>query len=134
LDLNKLNAEWEKRVRRIAKLVETVPGVTTEIKIPEGGNRYPTLTVNWDEQAFGLTVEQCDQQLRDGEPRIEVLTSKNPSLVPVVREGGGKSSKSGPRPNRLQIVSLTIQEGEDLLIGRRLREILGAARKRTASS
>lgn len=134
LDLNKLNAEWEKRVRRIAKLVETVPGVTTEIKIPEGGNRYPTLTVNWDEQAFGLTVEQCDQQLRDGEPRIEVLTSKNPSLVPVVNEGDGKSKKSGPRPNRLQIVSLTIQEGEDLLIGRRLREILGAARKRMASS
>jgi L-seryl-tRNA(Ser) seleniumtransferase len=90
--------------------------------------------VDWDEQAFGLTVEQCDQQLRDGEPRIEVLTSKNPSLVPVVNEGDGKSKKSGSRPNRLQIVSLTIQEGEDLLIGRRLREILGTARKRTASS
>lgn len=134
LDLNKLNAEWKKRVDRIAKLVETVPGVTTDIRIPEGGNRYPTLTVNWDEKAFRLTVEECDRQLRDGNPRIEVLTSSNPSLVPVVNEGGGKSGKSGPRPNRLQIVSLTIQDGEDLLIGRRLRDILGNARKRAQSS
>ena len=43
LDLDALNKQWSQRVERIAKLVETVPGVTTEIKIPEGGNSYPTL-------------------------------------------------------------------------------------------
>src|SRR3954449_8925116 len=41
-DLNALNKQWGKRVERIAKIVETVPGVKTEITIPEDGNRYPT--------------------------------------------------------------------------------------------
>jgi L-seryl-tRNA(Ser) seleniumtransferase len=133
MDLEKFYREWGKRVDRIAKLVETVPGVTTEVTIPKGGNRYPTLTVQWDEEAFGLTVEECDKQLRDGDPRIEVLTAANPSLVPAVHEEGPKDPKSGGRrPNRLQIVSSTIQEGEELIVGQRLREILSQARKRTS--
>ena len=133
LDLEKLNREWARRVERIAKLVETVPGVTTEIRIPEGGNRYPTLAVNWDEQAFGLTVAECDEELRRGEPRIEVLTAKNPSLVPAVTDGKPKTGEPQPSRNRLRIISMTMQDGEDLIVGRRLREILGNARKRRSS-
>ncbi len=53
LDLAELNREWKRRVERIAKVPESVPGVTTGITIPEDGNRYPTLTVNWDEQRSG---------------------------------------------------------------------------------
>jgi L-seryl-tRNA(Ser) seleniumtransferase len=132
-DLNALNKEWSKRVERIAKLVETVPGVTTEVRIPEGGNRYPTLTVNWDEEAWGFTVADCDQALREGEPRIEVLTAANPSLVPAVREGWQPGHKETPlRPNRLQIISMTMQDGEELIVGRRLREILSKAAQKKA--
>ena len=64
-DLGALNKEWQSRVERIQKLVETVPGVTTYITIPQDENSYPTLTVMWDEKKFGLTVAQCDQQLRE---------------------------------------------------------------------
>jgi seryl-tRNA(Sec) selenium transferase len=131
-DLDALNKEWSSRVERIAKLVETVPGVTTNITIPKEGNSYPTLTVLWDEKAFGLTVTQCDQQLRAGEPRIEVLTNSNPSLVPVVREGDDPKAKMEAPPNRLQIISMTLQDGEDLTVGNRLRQILGDARKHSA--
>jgi L-seryl-tRNA(Ser) seleniumtransferase len=141
LDLATLDREWNKRVERIKKLVETVPGVTGDIQIPKGGNRYPTLTVNWDEKEFGLTVEQCDEQLRAGEPRIEVLTASNPSLVPAVREDYAPPKAGNPpeppreerqqrrRQNRLSIISMTLQEGEDLIVGRRLRDILNTARK-----
>ena len=130
-DLNALNKTWNQRVERIAKIVETVPGVTTEIKIPEGGNRYPTLTVKWDEQATGFTVADCDRALRDGEPRIEVLTSSNPSLVPAVHEGWQAGRKEMPsRPNQLQIISMTLQDGEELIVGKRLREILSKAAKK----
>ena len=131
-DLDALNKQWAKRVERIAKIVETVPGVTTETHIPEGGNRYPTLTVMWDEAAWGFTVADCDRALRDGEPRIEVLTSSNPSLVPAVHEGWQASRKESPRrPDRLQIISMTLQDGEELVVGRRLKEILSnsAAKK-----
>jgi len=42
-DEKKLYAEWNGRINRIRKLVETVPGVTTSTYIPDDGNRYPTL-------------------------------------------------------------------------------------------
>ena len=130
-DMAALNKSWRQRVDRIAKLVETVPGVTTTIEVPEDGNSYPTLTVKWDEAKFGMTVAQCDQQLRAGEPRIEVLTNTNPSLVTAVREGDPKA-KPQEEPNLLQIVSMTLQDGEELIVGRRLREILSGARKKSA--
>ena len=45
IDMAALNREWNSRVQRIAKLVETVPGVTGTIYVPEEGNSYPTLRV-----------------------------------------------------------------------------------------
>jgi L-seryl-tRNA(Ser) seleniumtransferase len=126
IDINSLNREWNAKVRRIAKVVETVPGVTTKIYVPEEGNSYPTLRVMWNEQGFGLTVAQCDAQLRSGEPRIEVLTNNNPSMVAAVSEGDDPKHEA-PK-NQLEIVSMTLQSGEDLIVARRLREILNGAR------
>jgi uncharacterized pyridoxal phosphate-dependent enzyme len=131
-DLAALNKEWESRVKRIEKLVVTVPGVTTSIEIPKEGNSYPTLTVKWPEEQFGLTVAQCDQQLRAGEPRIEVLTNTNPSLVSTVQEGADPKKSLIKHPNQLQIISMTLQPGEDLIVGNRLRRILETTRKRSA--
>ncbi len=126
-DLNALMREWNGRVQRIAKLVETVPGVKTDIQIPKEGNRYPTLTVSWDEQAWGFTVAECARKLSEGDPRIEVLTKNNPSLVSAVAEGN--PNRKGPKTkDQLQIVSMTLRPGEDMIVGRRLRGILNAAR------
>jgi uncharacterized pyridoxal phosphate-dependent enzyme len=126
MDLDALNRGWNEKVKRIAALVETVPGVTTDISIPKDGNRYPTLTVHWDEQGWNLSVADCDRELRAGNPRIEVLTASNPSLVPAV---SGRADNKTPLHNQLQIISMTLQPGEELTVGRRLREILTAARK-----
>ncbi len=133
-DLAAINKDWRGRVERIAKLVETVPGVTTTITVPKEGNSYPTLTVKWDEQRFGMTVADCDRQLRAGTPRIEVLTNSNPSLVPAVHEGNDPKGGSKERPNQLQIISSTLRNGEDLTVGNRLRQILGAQSKQGAKS
>lgn len=129
-DLNALNAEWTSRVKRIARLVDTVPGVKTDIAIPQGENAYPTLTVSWDEAKFGLTVAQCSEQLRAGEPRIEVLTGSNPSAVPRMRTRPANQAPVRPRVDKLQIISMTLQPGEDLIVGNRLRQVLEAARKK----
>ncbi len=128
MDLNVLTREWTERVQRIAKLVETVPGVKTDIQTPKGGNRYPTLTVSWDQQAWGFTVADCARKLSDGDPRIEVLTKNNPSLVPVVLEGN-PNRKEPKTSDQLQIVSMTLRPGEDMIVGRRLRGVLIAAQK-----
>jgi uncharacterized pyridoxal phosphate-dependent enzyme len=130
IDPKKLYAEWNARVDRIGKLVETVPGVKTEIYIPDDGNRYPTLKVSWDQQAWGFTLAECVQKLRQGDPVIEVLGADNPSLVPAVHEGIQKpNSKERKEVDHIELVSMTIQPGEEMIVGQRLRAILGAGRK-----
>src|SRR5262245_14919665 len=80
LDEKKIYSEWNGRVDRIRKLVDTVPGVKTEIYIPDDGNRFPTLKVSWDQAAWGFTTSDCVRKLRENDPVIEVLGSDNPSL------------------------------------------------------
>jgi L-seryl-tRNA(Ser) seleniumtransferase len=75
-----------------------------------------------------MNVQECAKKLRDGSPRIEVLTGNNPSTVPGVQEGDPKTPRPY-RPDALRIVSMTLQPGEDVLVGRRLREVLNEARK-----
>src|SRR5215469_13990655 len=133
LDEKKLYAEWNGRVERIRKLVETVPGVKTDIFIPEDGNRYPTLRVSWDQQAWGFSVTDCVQELRESDPVIEVLSADNPSLVTAVREGN-PNRKERKQPNHIELVSMTIKPGEEVMVGRRLRAILGAAQKRKSAA
>ena len=79
---------------------------------------------------MGLHRGRLRSRLREGEPRIEVLTSNNPSLVPAVHEGY-ENPKAAKRRNRIGIVSMTLQPGEDLIVGKRLRDILNQARKKT---
>jgi len=130
IDSKKLYSEWNGRVDRIAKLVETVPGVKTETYVPDDGNRYPTLKVSWDQQAWGFTITNCVQKLREGDPVIEVLGADNPSLVPAVREGIQKPDKKERKEtDHIELVSMTIKPGEEMIVGQRLRTILGSARK-----
>jgi uncharacterized pyridoxal phosphate-dependent enzyme len=129
-DLGSLDKEWTKKVKKIGDLVETVPGVTTDIQIPKSGNRYPTLSVNWDQAAFKLTVAECAKRLQDGTPRIEVLTNTNPSTVPGVHiQRDPKITPPAPKIDALRVVALTLQPGEEVIVGKRIREVLLDARK-----
>jgi hypothetical protein len=134
LDEKKLYREWNDRVDNIRKLVETVPGVETSIYIPDDGNRYPTLKVSWDQKAWGFTIADCVQALRAGDPVIEVLGADNPSLVKSVREGKpNPTRKERPQATHIELVSMTIQPGEEIIVGQRLRGVLGAAQKGKAA-
>jgi uncharacterized pyridoxal phosphate-dependent enzyme len=132
LDEKKIYAEWNDRVDRIRKLVETVAGVRTDTFIPDDGNRYPTLRIYWDQQAWRYSVADCVQELRAGDPVIEVLGADNPSLVKAVREGK-PNPKERKQPDHIELVSMTIQPGEEIIVGQRLRAILGAAQKKSAA-
>jgi L-seryl-tRNA(Ser) seleniumtransferase len=133
LDEKKLYAEWNGRVDRIRKLVETVPGVRTDTFIPEDGNRYPTLRVYWDQQTWGFSISDCVRELRAGDPVIEVLGADNPSLVTAVREGR-PNPKERKEPDHIELVSMTIKPGEEIIVGQRLRAILGSAQKKKSAA
>ncbi|MGB8731640.1 MAG: aminotransferase class V-fold PLP-dependent enzyme [Candidatus Sulfotelmatobacter sp.] len=132
LDEKKLYADWNGRVDRIRKLVETVPGVKTDIYIPDDGNRYPTLRVSWDTQAWQFSIIDCVQELRAGDPVIEVLGPDNPSLVTAVREGN-PNRKERKEPDHIELISMTIKPGEEIVVGQRLRAVLQAAKKKSAA-
>ena len=137
-DLKDRYSKWTAQLERTKTLVESVPGVSGEIFMPPGtGQHFPWLAVDWDERAFGFTVKECWQKLREGNPRIEVLINNNPSAVPGVEEQAPKQ-KAGIRPGKggrgpsaetLQILSLNIEPGQELIIGKRLRDILREARQ-----
>jgi uncharacterized pyridoxal phosphate-dependent enzyme len=131
IDEKKLYAQWNARIARIRKLAETVPGVTTTTYTPEDGNRYPTLRVKWDQQAWGFSVSDCAKALRAGNPVIEVLGADNPSLVSAVREGN-PNRKERKAPDHIELVSMTIQPGEEIIVGQRLRAVLSAAQRKAA--
>lgn len=132
VDEKKLYAEWNTRIDRIRKLVETVPGVTTTTYVPDDGNRYPTLRVKWDQQAWGYSISDCVGELRAGDPVIEVLGADNPSLVTAVREGNPNPKERHKGPDHIELVSMTIKPGEEIIVGQRLRAVLGAAQKKAA--
>jgi L-seryl-tRNA(Ser) seleniumtransferase len=132
LDEKKLYDEWNGRVDRIRKLVETVPGVKTDIYVPDDGNRYPTLKISWDQQAWRYSITDCVEELRAGDPVIEALGADNPSLVKTVREGQ-PNRKERKGPDHIELVSMTIKPGEEIIVGQRLRAILGAAQKKSTA-
>lgn len=130
IDEKKLYAEWNSRIDRIRKLVDTVPGVKTDVYVPEDGNRYPTLKVSWDQDAWKFSISDCVQKLRESNPVIEVLGADNPSLVTAVREGNPKAAiKERKAPDHIELVSMTIKPGEEIIVGQRLRAVLRAAQQ-----
>lgn len=131
-DEKKLYSGWNSRLDRIRKLVETVPGVKTATYVPDDGNRFPTLKVSWDQQAWGLTISDCVEKLRAGDPVIEVLGGDNPSLVTAVHEGN-PNRKEHKGPDHIELVSMTIKPGEEMIVGQSLRAVLNAARKKSAA-
>lgn len=133
LDEKTIYNEWNRRIGRIQKLVDTVPGVKTDIHVPADGNRFPTLKVSWDQAAWGFTTSDCVRALRQGDPVIEVLGADNPSLVTAVREGN-PNRKEQKDADHIELVSMTIQPGQEIIVGQRLRAILGAAQKGRAAA
>jgi uncharacterized pyridoxal phosphate-dependent enzyme len=125
MDVPKLNKEWGVRVQRIATLVATVPGVETKVYTPEE-NQCPTLSISWDQEAWHYSTADCAKQLLEGTPAIAVLTEDNPSDVLSQKPGAARPPR---KDDKLQIVSMTLRPGEEIIVGKRLKELLTQARR-----
>jgi uncharacterized pyridoxal phosphate-dependent enzyme len=125
MDVPKLNKQWGAQVQRIATLVETVPGVETKVFTPEE-NQCPTLSISWDQKAWRYSTADCAKQLLEGTPGIAVLTEDNPSDVLSQKP----TAKRVPRKDdKLQIVSMTLRPGEEIIVGKRIKQLLVQARR-----
>ena len=130
IDLDALYREQTEMLKRVAAFVKSVPGVETKIELRTGSNRFMQLIVNWDEEALGLTVDECGRELREGDPPISVLCGYNP-YVTRVREFFPPAPRDGKLVKRenspLTVFSLSLQPGEEQIVGTRLRDVLMAA-------
>ncbi|MHB1559463.1 MAG: aminotransferase class V-fold PLP-dependent enzyme [Isosphaeraceae bacterium] len=98
--------EWEARCRRIADALKEFPDVKTKVVVPSIANAVPHLHIRWDAQAHGVTPAEMVKRLREGKPSIEVGPgSRNPLVVGV----------------------WMMEPGDDVVVGRRIREILNGA-------
>ena len=136
VDLDALYHEQTETLKIIAGFLESVSGVETKIELRNGSNRFMQLIVDWDAEVFGLTADECGRELREGDPPISVLCNYNP-YVTRVREffpPAPPDGKSAKRQNTsLTVFSLSLQPGEELIVGTRLRDVLMAALNGTSS-
>jgi L-seryl-tRNA(Ser) seleniumtransferase len=106
LDHGKQEERWKAVLDRVAKHVRDLEGIEARlVSVDREPPHVPRLYVRWDEKARGLTTQQAIQALAEGEPAI---------YVRYLDEFG------------LTVVPVGIQPGEEEIIGRRLREILGS--------
>ncbi|MGA0557866.1 aminotransferase class V-fold PLP-dependent enzyme [Larkinella sp. VNQ87] len=96
---------WEDRVAHIADAVKKVNGVTTETFRPELGNHTPTLRIKWEPAKVNLTVKALQENLRNGDPSIE-----------IVGEQGG-----------ISLTTWMLKPGQEKIVATRLKEELSKA-------
>jgi uncharacterized pyridoxal phosphate-dependent enzyme len=98
---------WQAQIDHVKRVVDEVPGVTSGYVPKEIVNHVPRLWVNWDEQAFNFSREDCFTALRDGDP----------SIVPL------------RTPMGVTIVPWMMVPGQERVVARRLKEVLETARR-----
>jgi L-seryl-tRNA(Ser) seleniumtransferase len=113
-----IEAETRHRAERIVAAIRDLPTVTTEIFVPAVANHVPHVMIRYDQQHIGITPADVAIALRQGTPSIEV----NPGT-------GQPSGASGLHSdaNTIVIGPWMMQPGEDVIVGRRLREVLSGA-------
>ena len=122
---------WEARLRHIADEVAAIRGVRAEVYYRTLGNEVPYVAISWDEQAFGFSRQQCADLLRAGDPQIEVIGGAYREVVQPTGNVPFKEAPHSGEPERLiAIASNTLKAGEEKIIARRLKEILGPVAQR----
>jgi L-seryl-tRNA(Ser) seleniumtransferase len=124
LDEKKIYSEWNGRAERIESWW-TLAGVKTDIGEPGRRKPLPTLELPGTRQP-GFHHD-CVRKLRETIPLSRCL-AHNPSLVTAVREGN-PNSKEHKEADHIELVSMTIQPGQEIIVGQTLRAVLSAAQK-----
>ena len=93
---------WESKIDSIKTSVNSIEGVTTEVSVPPIANHTPLLFIKWDESKVKTSNKDLMLKLRNGSPSIEVMAN-----------GTG-----------INITVFMLQEGEEKIVAKRVREEL----------
>jgi L-seryl-tRNA(Ser) seleniumtransferase len=111
--------EFRRRAERIATQLKEIPTLKSEIVIPPLANHVPHLLLRYDEQRVKISPREVLLELRRGTPSIEL----NPST------GNTRGGSAGmPADGKNIVVGVwMLQPGEELVVARRLHEVLTKA-------
>jgi len=99
--------EWTKTANRVSKRLNTIPHLKAEVTRATGRVRplcIPRVEVRMDEEASGMTIPELVNELKKGDPIVETL---------AMTDG-----------HSLQINPQCLSKGEDIIVVRRMRQIL----------
>jgi L-seryl-tRNA(Ser) seleniumtransferase len=113
-----MEAEFRMRINRITGALKDIPTLKSDIFIPPIANHVPHLLIRYDQERVKISPREVAKQLRQGTPRIEL----NPAT------GSTEGSAGMPTdPDKIVVGVWMLEPGEDLVVGRRLQEILAKA-------
>ncbi len=110
-----MQAEYRSRANRIVAQLKHIPTLTHEVIVPPLANAIPHLLLRYDQARVKISPLDVAETLRKGTPSIEL----NPTT--------GRKGGSAGLPNGEHIIVIGVwmlQPGEDLIVARRLRDVL----------
>jgi len=113
-----MEAEFRRRADRIAVQLKNIPTLEARVVIPNvAANAVPHLLLGYDTRRIKIRPGEVMAELRRGTPSIELnpLTGK--------KAGGGLPTDE----NTIVVGVWMLEPGEDLIVARRLKEVLGKA-------
>jgi L-seryl-tRNA(Ser) seleniumtransferase len=114
-----MEAEYRARAERIAAQLKNIPTLQTQIFIPAvAANHVPHLLITYDQNRVKITGAEVMQKMREGKPRIELNPSTGSAPASAGLPGGA---------NTIVVGVWMMQPGEDLIVAKRLREVLQGA-------
>jgi L-seryl-tRNA(Ser) seleniumtransferase len=113
-----MEAEFRKRADKIAAQLKGIPTLESNVAIPDlAANAVPHLLIRYDQSRVKISPSDVAKELRKGTPSIEL----NP--LTGSRRGAGL-----PNDENMIVVGVwMLQPGEELIVARRLRELLTKA-------
>jgi L-seryl-tRNA(Ser) seleniumtransferase len=114
-----LDAEFRGRADRIARQLKGIPSLETQIAVPPVANHVPHLLIRYDQNRVKIAPREVLRELRAGTPSIEL----NPST------GSARPASAGMPggPDTIVVGVWMLEPGEDLIVARRLHEVLTRA-------
>jgi L-seryl-tRNA(Ser) seleniumtransferase len=94
---------WESQNAHIQNSIKDIPGISTEVFVPEIANHIPSLRVNFDRTKTKHSPKEIKEALKEGSPSIEV---------------------AGASEDSLNITVWMMNKGEEKVVAKRLAEAL----------
>jgi L-seryl-tRNA(Ser) seleniumtransferase len=64
---------WDTRIEAIGSRLRALQGVMVERFVPRIANAIPHLRIRWDERIISISPSDVVEQLREGDPSVEVV-------------------------------------------------------------